>query len=98
MARQAESKRSKKIIEYLQSEGFKAWKNAGGPFQEGGRPDVMAWRAPHFLCIETKMPDGGMPTALQTKWLREAADKGAIAMCARSVDEVRERLLMEGVL
>ena len=103
MARQRESKLSGKIIEYLESVGFKAWKNAGSAYQEYGRPDVMAikpynHRAAYFLAIETKTPVGDAPTDLQQRWLNDADKHGGIAFCARSVDEVRSVLKNVGVL
>lgn len=108
MATQRESALSNKIKKWLESQGWKVWKNAGSQFQEAGRPDLMGLKLivcfagcehsslTKFLAIETKMP-GKEPTALQQRYLDDLAEQGAIAFCAHSLDEVKQEMQRRGL-
>lgn len=79
----------KPIMDWLKKNGWKVWKNAASAFSEVGLPDVMAIRDGVFVCIETKLP-GEKPTALQAKWLRDAAKQGAqLAVSANSLSDLK---------
>lgn len=102
MAKQAESKSSKKIIDELKALGWKATKNHGGPFSERGRPDIQAIkRRPDGTCcyveIENKEP-GKKPTGLQLKWIRETNEQGGIAFWCVGWAEAQQEMIKRGLI
>lgn len=86
-----ESELQRKIQRELKSRGWKVWKNHGSPFVEPGRPDLMGIRDGVFFAMETKTPSGEL-TAIQKRWLCEAAKRKAVVGVPRSVREALEIL------
>jgi len=93
MATQKEtSKVRTPIKKWLESEGWRVWKNAASAFSESGLSDLMALKDGKFICIETKLP-GEKATAMQERFLRQMSESGAfIAIVACSVDDVKRAI------
>lgn len=92
MTTQRESRFKVKVLDWLKEQGWKAWKNHGNIYTDGGMPDVMAIKNGRFVAFELKMP-GGTATALQSKWIRELqAQNAAVAMVVWSIEEVKDAI------
>lgn len=84
---QRESRLSRNIIKELEREGIFAFKIHGGPMMMVGLPDIIACVAGRFVCFETKMPDGGKPSAVQEFVHTKIRDAGGAVYVVRSVAE-----------
>ena len=98
MGKQAETTKIRTpIMKWLQSQGWRAWKNAASAYSEAGLCDVMAMRSGELVCIETKSP-GKEATALQLRFLREMREAGArLAIVAYSLDDVKSAFKFAGI-
>lgn len=89
----------KKIKNYLNSTGAYFEKIHGGNiFQASGIPDILACVNGRFVAIEVKRESGGEASALQKLKIKQIKEAGGVAIVARSVQEVQERLEREGVV
>lgn len=84
---QPESKLSRDIMRALRTRGAFVWKNHGGPTMMSGLPDIAGVYRGYFLAIETKMPDGGDPSAIQRLRHNQIREAGGIVKVARSVTD-----------
>lgn len=88
-----------KIKKYLSSIGAYFEKIHGGSFfQAAGIPDILACCRGRFVAIEVKRPNKGDLSALQKLKLTQIQEAGGVAIVARSVQEVRERLERENII
>ena len=62
-----------------------------------GTPDIIGALKGRFIAIEVKRGKGGVHTVDQKNWQRNCERAGGIYILARSVDDVRVRLEMEGL-
>ena len=86
----------KKIIDYLESEGYYTVKTI--LCNKKGVPDILACSPKgRFVAIEVKAL-GGRTSKLQDYNLQRITNTGGVAMVARSVDEVRAQLEASNVL
>jgi Holliday junction resolvase len=87
----------REILNYLQANGYMAWKNhLGGIRMGGGRttvknpargaPDVFAVKGGRFYGIEVKKP-GGKVAAHQMEWLQRLRSHGGFAVIAESLED-----------
>jgi len=85
------------IMAYLAAIGVKAWRNnvgrrGGVSFGLAGLPDIIGYyKGGRFLAIEVKAPEGRV-TPAQMEFVNAAHEAGAIAIIARSVDDVMAAL------
>ena len=80
------------ILKFLRSvNGCFAVKVHGGPFGQGGMPDITGCFMGFRFDIEVKRP-GKKPTARQQAMMRKIADAGGSVFVAHSVEEVREQM------
>lgn len=84
----AETALTGRILRYLASEGFYAWKVHGGPYSQRGMPDIMACRDGRLYCFEVKV-QGNKATKLQRKRLAQFAAAGAVCGVVYSLEEVQ---------
>lgn len=87
MSHQPESKLSRDIMAALRKRGAFVWKNHGGPTMMSGLPDIAGVYRGWFIAIETKMPEGRGPSAIQLLRHAQIRDAGGIVEVARSVAE-----------
>lgn len=95
MSVKKETKISLIIVEWLNLNGFRAWKTHGNRNEVKGRPDIIGWEvgtAVH-LAIEVKTPEKSMKSnkALsveQQDHLQVAYRDGCIASCCTSLETV----------
>lgn len=85
---QPESKLSRQIMEHIRARGGMVWKNHGGPLTMSGLPDITGVYRSHMIGIETKMPEGRGPSAIQRYRHREIEAAGGHVIVARSVADV----------
>lgn len=94
---QRESDIQHQIMAYLAAIGVKAWRNnvgrrGGVSFGLAGLPDIIGYyKGGRFLGIEVKAA-GGKVTPEQMDFINAAHEAGAIAIVARSVDDVMAAL------
>lgn len=86
----SEAKIQKEILAYLKKEvdGF-WWKDAAGPYQQKGIPDIVGCRNGHFYAFEVKRPLLGELTAIQRHTLEAINAAGGTAYVVTSVEDVR---------
>lgn len=89
---QRESRLSRDIIRAIELEGHFAFKVHGGPWMMAGLPDIIACVGGRFVCIETKMPDGGKPSKIQEFVHAKIRKAGGEVHVAHSVAEARKLL------
>lgn len=82
---QGESKLSRDIMQALRARGAFCWKNHGGPTMMSGLPDIAGCYKGFFFGIETKMPEGKGPSAIQLLRHEAIRNAGGIVEVARSV-------------
>ena len=63
-----------------------------------GTPDIIGVLKGRFIVIEVKRGKGGVHTEDQRNWQRNCERAGGLYILARSVDDVRDRLIMEGLV
>jgi len=83
----AETRLQRKIVEYLNANGFFAFKMPGTIFLRG-MPDVFAVRDGRLYCFEVKT-EKGKTTKLQEVLIAKFKQYGATCAVVRSVEEVR---------
>lgn len=84
-----------KALAYLRSlPGVYAWKLQGGPFMQGGLPDVIAIVKGRFYGFEIKRPYFGRLSVLQKRTHEALRAAGAIVAVVSYVSEI-EKLLQE---
>lgn len=94
----------KAILAYLKGRGVLAWRNGLGGLKTGsggrrknpakGTPDIFGvLPGGRFLAIEVKGPDG-VASVDQLRWLDDFAKLGAVALIARSVEDVEHALYL----
>lgn len=71
----------------LRKRGAFVWKNHGGPTMMSGLPDIAGVYRGYFIAIETKMPEGKQPSAVQLLRHDQIRAAGGIVEVARSVAE-----------
>jgi hypothetical protein len=79
-------------MDALREQGAFCWKNHGGPTMMAGLPDIAGVYQGLFFAIETKMPEGKEPSAIQRLRHRQIREAGGIVKVARSVAEALEVL------
>ena len=86
----SEAKIQKEILAYLHKEvgGF-WWKDAAGPYQQKGIPDIVGCHEGHFFSFEVKRPLVGELSAIQRHTLAAINAAGGTAYVVTSVDDVR---------
>ena len=86
----SEAKIQKDILAYLKKEvgGF-WWKDAAGPYQQKGIPDIVGCADGHFFAFEVKRPLVGELSAMQRSALAAINSAGGTACVVTSVDDVR---------
>ena len=86
----SEAKIQKEILAYLHKEvgGF-WWKDAAGPYQQKGIPDIVGCHEGHFFSFEVKRPLVGELSAIQRNTLAAINAAGGTAYVVTSVDDVR---------
>lgn len=89
---QRESKLSRDIIKAIENSGHFAFKVHGGPFMMAGLPDIVACIHGRFVCVETKMPQGGDPTPIQQFVHAKIRRAGGEVHVCRSVIQARQVL------
>ena len=70
------------ILRYLNEAGF-FWKDAAGPYQQRGIPDIVGVLHGRFCAFEVKRPLLGEATPLQERTIQRIQDKGGVG-CRRS--------------
>lgn len=63
-----------------------------------GTPDIIGALNGRFIVIEVKRGKGGVHMEDQKNWQRNCERAGGLYILARSVDDVRDRLVMEGLV
>lgn len=100
----------KACLEWLAAHGWFAWRqNSGAVAGEykgkrrfmrfnsaPGCSDILAIKAGKLLCLETKRP-GGKVSDKQRAFLARAQEAGALAIVAYSVQDLEEKLRLEGI-
>lgn len=87
----------KKALAYLRSlSGVYAWKLQGGPYMQGGLPDIIAVVKGRFYGFEIKRPYFGRLSALQERTHEALRAAGAIVAVVSYVSEI-EKVLQEDV-
>jgi len=87
-----ESRLQLKIRKRLEEEVGGWWiKVWGGPFQQGGLPDLFGCVKGYFIGIEVKIP-GKEPTELQYQVLGHINDNGGLGIWVDSVEEAVEKV------
>lgn len=79
------------ILCYLNEIGF-FWKDAAGPYQQRGIPDIVGVLHGRFCAFEVKRPLLGEATPLQERTIQRIQDKGGVAEVVTSVADVRAAL------
>lgn len=79
------------ILHYLNEIGF-FWKDAAGPYQQRGIPDIVGVLHGRFCAFEVKRPLLGEATPLQERTIQRIQDKGGVAEVVTSVADVRAAL------
>jgi hypothetical protein len=86
------------VLDYLELSGVYAFRcntgrRGGVAFGKVGLSDIIGIMPDgRFLAIECKRPDGGAMSDDQLAFLQEVAERGGLAIVARSVDDVVEGL------
>lgn len=86
----SEAKIQKESLAYLRKEvgGF-WWKDAAGPYQQKGIPDIVGCHEGRFFGFEVKRPLVGELSAIQRHTLAAINAAGGTAYVVTSVDDVR---------
>ena len=89
----SEAKIQKEILAYLHKEvgGF-WWKDAAGPYQQRGIPDIVGCHKGIFFSFEVKRPLVGELSAIQRNTLAAINNAGGAAYVVTSVEDVRRVL------
>lgn len=93
----------KNIISFLESKGAFVWKVHGSMYQPAGMPDICCCFPDkngigRYLAIEVKRPKGGVVSELQKSKIRQIKNANGIAFVARSVEDVRNELSINGLI
>ena len=90
---QGESRLSRAIMDALRARGAFVWKNHGGPTMMAGLPDIAGCYRGVFIAIESKMPEGKDPSAVQVLRAQQIMHAGGMVLSpCRSVAEALEWL------
>lgn len=89
-----EKKIQKQIMDYLRSEAPDAffWKDAAGPYQQQGIPDIVGVLRGAFYAFEVKRPLLGKLTPVQAETLAKINRAGGAAFVVTGVEDVRRCL------
>lgn len=71
-----------KIKKALEEQHYYFNKNFGGAHSKKGIPDIIGVGNQHFFAIEVKRVEGGNPTPVQIRHLKEIAQNGGLAYLA----------------
>lgn len=82
---------TRKMKQYLQSQGAYVENIWGGGFQASGIPDLIACYKGVFLGLEVKL-DYNKPSEIQKVKIKMINDAGGIGRVVYSIDEVKEVL------
>lgn len=87
----SEAKIQKDILAHLNKQvgGF-WWKDAAGPYQRQGIPDIVGCHDGHFYAFEVKRPLVGELSAIQRHTLTAINAAGGSAYVVTSVEDVRQ--------
>jgi hypothetical protein len=77
---QPESRLSRAIMAALRARGAFVWKNHGGPTMMTGLPDIAGCYRGVFIGIESKMPEGKAPSAVQRLRASQIRDAGGMVL------------------
>lgn len=81
-----------KIKKALEKENYYFNKNFGGGYSKKGIPDIIGVGNNQFFAIEVKRVEGGNPTPIQIKHLKQIAQNGGLAYLAcgsEVVDDIK---------
>lgn len=81
-----------KIKKALEKENYYFNKNFGGGYSKKGIPDIIGVGNSQFFAIEVKRVEGGNPTPIQIKHLKQIAQNGGLAYLAcgpEVVDDIK---------
>lgn len=93
MGKQPESRLSRLIQKALKERGAWCYKVWGNELTPAGIPDIVGVYKGYFIGIETKMPAGGNPTAIQEYRAGKIRESGGLVLSpCRSVREALEML------
>ena len=85
---QAESRRSREIMNALRAEGWFCFKVHGSEYMMAGLPDIIVCAEGLFIGLETKMPDKRRNTSGRQEFVHEQIKlAGGVAQVATSVAE-----------
>lgn len=87
---QGESRLSRAIMAELRSPDTFCFKIHGGPTMMAGLPDIIGCHRGQFFGLETKMPDGGDPSAIQRRVHGHIRTAGGLVYVPHSVSEALE--------
>ena len=79
-----ESAVQKEVLQTLRKHGGFWWKDAAGPYQQQGIPDIIGCYRGHFVGIEVKRPLLGKATPMQQKTMDAIKAAGGYAYIATS--------------
>ena len=89
----------RKILKYLNSLDRCRARKVHGSIYSGGEPDIDCCLNGRSIKIEVKKPGEKVgEKGLQKKILQEWSEAGAVSFWVTSVEEVKDRLLKEGLL
>jgi Holliday junction resolvase len=97
MMAQAESRRSRKIMEELRGLGYFCFKVHGSEYMMAGLPDVIVCANGRFIGLETKMPDKSDNTSPRQDYvhglIREAGGTACVVTTVQeALDAINEAL------
>lgn len=92
----------KQCLDYLKIKGIYAWRNNTGAYKKGGfyirygkvgSSDILGiMNDGRFLAVECKREKGGKLSEEQIDFLNAIKSRGGVAVCVRSVEELKEAL------
>lgn len=79
-----ESAIQKEVMQTLRKHGGFWWKDAAGPYQQQGIPDIIGCYRGLFVAVEVKRPLIGKPTPMQQQTMEKIKQAGGYAYIATS--------------
>ena len=89
-----EASLTRSVRALLNAAGIWHFKHWGGPMGEKGVSDIIGCYKGRMIAIELKSSKGILSLA-QAEFLRRINEAGGLAFCARTIDEVIEKLGLE---
>lgn len=82
----------KEVLQALRKHGGFWWKDAAGPYQQQGIPDIIGCYRGVFVGVEVKRPLLGKPTPMQQQTLEKIRQAGGYAYIATSARDAETLL------